>query len=137
MIELGKRLSVEELLASLEVFNRLRRESGALFEEYDLLLTPTLALPPQPLGKYSQNQDMEAIAFFAMCDDIGQFLPLFNITGQPAITLPLCWSEAGWPMGMQFVGRFGEEETLIRVASAFEEAMPWRDRIPPVHVSRG
>jgi amidase len=136
MVELGRRLSVEQLLASLEVFNRLRRESGKLFVDYDLLLTPTLALPPQPLGKYSQSQDMEAIEFFALCDDAGQFLPLFNITGQPAISLPLCWSEAGLPLGMQFVGRFGEEETLIRIASAFEVAMPWRERVPPVHVSR-
>lgn len=137
MVELGQRLSVVRLLASLEVFNQLRRESGKLFVDHDLLLTPTLALPPQPLGKYSQNQDMEAIEFFALCDDIGQFLPLFNITGQPAVSLPLCWSEAGLPLGMQFVGRFGEEETLIRVASAFEQALPWRERVPPVHVTRG
>jgi amidase len=136
MVELGRRLDVAELMRSFEVFNRLRRKSGVLFEEFDLLLTPTLGLPPQPLGKYSQDKDMDAIQFFALCDDIGQFLPLFNITGQPAISLPLWWSEEGLPLGMQFVGRFGEEETLIRVASAFEDDMPWRNRIPAVHVSR-
>lgn len=136
MVQLGQRLAVGELLDCFDVFNKLRRESGVLFEEHDLLLTPTLGLPPQPLGKYSQDQEMGAIEFFGLCEDIGQFLPLFNITGQPAISLPLCWSEAGLPLGMQFVGRFGEEETLIRLASGLEEAMPWRDRIPAVHVSR-
>jgi amidase len=62
-------------------------------------------------------------------------LPPFNVTGQPAISLPLGQTNSGLPVGVQFVARFGEEATLIRLASKFEQAMPWRDRIPPVHVS--
>lgn len=60
---------------------------------------------------------------------------LFNVTGTPSISLPLGESESGLPIGVQFAAPFGDEATLIRIAAAFEEAMPWKDRIPSVHVS--
>jgi amidase len=59
-----------------------------------------------------------------------------NVTGQPAISLPLGQSRSGLPIGLQFIARFGEERKLIRLASSLEREMPWHDRIPPVHVSR-
>ncbi len=61
---------------------------------------------------------------------------LFNVTGTPSISLPLGQSESGLPIGVQFAASFGDEAALIRIAAAFEEAMPWKDRTPPVHVSR-
>ncbi len=119
------------------VLNQVRRATGQFFRDYDLLLTPTLIQLPEPIGKYSQNAtDVDFLGFFRRCDETAVFLPLFNATGQPAISLPLVQSELGLPIGMQFVARFGDESTLIRLASAFEEAMPWRERIPPVHVSQ-
>jgi amidase len=113
----------------------VRRQVGRFMADYDLVLTPTLTLLPQPIGRYSQNiAGLEFYEFFRRCDEIGSHLPLFNVTGQPAISLPLFQSHSGVPIGIQFAARFGDEATLIRLAAAFEEAMPWRDRKPPVHV---
>jgi amidase len=134
--EYGKQLSASDLAQSYTTFNHIRRDVGEFFSEYDILLTPTLSLLPQPIGRYSQNiEGMDAIAYFKLCDEINQHLPLFNLTGQPAISLPLCQSDSGLPIGLQFVSHFGDEATLLRLATALEEEMPWKDRIPPVHVS--
>jgi amidase len=61
---------------------------------------------------------------------------LFNVTGTPSISLPLEHSESGLPIGVQFAAGFGDEAALIRMAAAFEDAMPWKDQLPPVQVSR-
>jgi amidase len=59
------------------------------------------------------------------------FTPLFNVTGQPAMSVPLHWNTSGLPIGMQFVARFGGEATLFRLAGQLEQAKPWFDRVPP------
>jgi len=137
LYEHGKRVTMAQLMTSLGVFNTIRREFGKMLEDIDLLLTPTLAMVPQPLRKYSQDQPFpDGLSFMRSMEDIGQYMAVFNITGLPAISLPLGQSKDGLPIGVQFVGRFGDEAGLFRIARAFEEAMPWRDRKPPVHVSR-
>ncbi len=134
--EYGKQLSASDLANAHATFNQIRRNIGRFFQPYDVLITPTLSLLPQPIGKYSQNtRGMDAIEFFKLCDTINQHLPLFNLTGQPAISLPLCQSESGLPIGIQFISHFGDEATLFRLASSLEREMPWSDRKPPVHVS--
>jgi amidase len=134
--EFGKQLTASDLAQSHVTFNHIRRDVGKFFQKYDLLLTPTLSLLPQLIGMFSQNvEGTDAIAFFKLCDEINQHLPLFNLTGQPAISLPLYQSKSGLPVGMQFVSRFGDEATLFRLASALEKEMPWIDRKPLVHVS--
>jgi amidase len=65
----------------------------------------------------------------------GPFTALFNITGQPAISLPLGWSSGGLPIGVQLVAPYGREDLLLRVAGALEVAMPWAGRVPPVSVA--
>ena len=132
----SKRLSISDLLNALTTLNRARRQVGQFFETYDLLLTPTTAQLPVPLGTIHLNQkisieEYEKTAFYWV-----PFTNLFNITGQPAISLPLGQSKDNLPIGMQFVARFGKEDVLLKVARAFEEVLPWFDRRPPVHVSK-
>jgi amidase len=117
--------------------NKLRRTFGQFFLEYDVLLTPTMSQLPQPLGKHAATRaDLDFISYNRLGDEIGMYTAPVNMTGQPAISLPLGQSKSGLPIGMQFVARFGDEGTLIRLASSFEKTMPWRDRIPPIHVTR-
>ncbi|HKM77183.1 MAG TPA: amidase [Candidatus Bathyarchaeia archaeon] len=128
---------VADLIRADSFLNKLRRSFGQFFQGYDVLLTPTLAQPPEPLSKYVLTRtDLDFVAFTRLGHETDMFLPVFNVTGQPAISLPLGQTKAGLPVGAQFIARFGEEATLIRLASAFEHATPWRDRIPPMHVSR-
>ena len=86
---------------------------------------------PIPLGLINVNEPDPIIAFAPTVDYV-PFTPIQNITGQPALSLPLCMSESGLPVGMMFSARFGDEATLFRLAAQLEEAMPWKDRHPHV-----
>jgi amidase len=137
LYHLAKGLTAARVAQAEEVYNAIRRKIGRFFQGYDLLLTPAIAQLGDPIGKYSQNvTDVDFIGFFRRCDQSDMFLAFANLTGQPAISLPLWHSDAGLPIGMQFVAHFGREDVLLRLASALEEALPWRERMPPVHVNR-
>jgi amidase len=134
--EEGKRISALDLLYAQAHGNMLSRSVGAFFETVDALVTPTIARPAIQLGTLNQNRKVETAMewtreVFAYCP----FTPLFNSTGQPAISLPLYATPAGLPVGVQIAGRFGDEATLIRLASQLEQARPWTMRKPSVHVS--
>jgi amidase len=136
LYDYAKTLTADDILKAYGVYNSLRQTSGAFFQDYDLLLTPTLIQKPDPLGRYSQSQDYPSfIDFFKTCDESCVFLPLFNHTGQPALSLPLHQSSDGLPIGMQFVARFGREDVLLRLGAILEQALPWKNRIPAVHAS--
>ena len=126
--------SAADVIRARAALNRTRRQLGAFFERYDLLLTPTIAQLPVPVGTIDQNQDVPLEKWFQGTSQFNAFTNLFNATGQPAISLPLCQSSAGLPIGIQFAARFGEEDLLIRMAGAFEAALPWADHKPPIHV---
>ena len=98
---------------------------------FDLLLTPTMGEPPVPLGTYDDSGP-DPLAAFRRAVPAGAFTALFNATGQPAISLPLHWTEAGLPVGVQLVAPFGREDLLIRVAAQLERARPGRTGRPPV-----
>ena len=97
---------------------------------WDLLLTPTLAEPPPPLEEFASNADDPA-APMRRAGRFCPFTPAFNMSGQPAISLPLHWSDDGLPVGVQLVAAYGREDLLLRVASQLESAHPWADRHPP------
>ena len=107
------------------------RRSPTYFEGIDVLLTPTLAEPPAPLGTFDSPPGEPLTGLFRAATYV-PFTPPFNVTGQPGISLPLHWNDAGLPIGVQFVGRFGDEETLLSLAGQLEEAAPWAGRRPPV-----
>jgi amidase len=135
--EYSKGLTGADMMMTEFVLNNFRRTFGKFFEEYDILLTPTLMKLPEPHGKYAKTRtDVDYVGYMRLCDEIRVHTTAANVTGQPAITLPLGHSQSGLPIGVQFMARFGEEGALIRLASSLEQEMPWRDRIPPVHASR-
>ena len=104
--------------------------SGGHGGQYDVLLTPTLGAPPPPLGWFTEagpEQEGQRIASFI------PYTAQFNMTGQPAVSLPLHWSADGLPVGVQLVAAYGREDLLVRLSAQLEQAAPWADRRPPVH----
>jgi amidase len=99
---------------------------------FDLLLTPTSAAPPPPLGYVSSTADEPFRGFFRSAP-YGAFTSAFNLSGQPAISLPLHWSAGGLPVGVQLAAAYGREDLLLQVAAQREHAAPWKDRRPPIH----
>jgi amidase len=136
MVEHGRGVSAQRLLDGMGTVNALTRAMGQFFSWYDVLLTPTLGALPAPLGEYDPHAAAQPRDTFAAWSHLESFLPVFNATGQPAISLPLHHSATGLPIGMHLVGRFGGEGMLLRLAASLEAALPWSGRIPPVHVSR-
>jgi amidase len=133
--EAGRRLTATRFLAAEAVYNTVTRQLGDFFRETDVLLTPTCTQPPLPLDAHNLDAPRGTVKdLFDHLAPIETFTALFNATGQPAMSLPLCWSKSGLPLGMQLVGRSGDEATLFRVAAALEEALPWSERRPPIHV---
>jgi amidase len=147
---LGRSFSAADYAGAARYAQRWSRQVGAFFSDYDVLLTPTLAQPP-PLHGALQPTPVESALLQAIGRlDAGWFMrvtglarellkkplsfipytPLFNVTGQPAISLPLHWNASGLPIGMQFVARMGDEATLFRLAGQLEQARPWFDRAP-------
>ncbi len=135
-VEEGRGISATELLIAMAHQNTVSRQVGAWFENYDVLVTPTIARPPAPLGDLDQNRKgMKPFEWTQYLFSYCPFTPLFNTTGQPAISLPLHWTADGLPVGVQIVGRFGDESALIRLASQLEEARPWASKRPPTHAA--
>ncbi len=131
LIELGRSLNGGQYLASVQELQKITRQIARYFEGIDVLLTPTLGEPPAPLGTFDSPPGEPLTGLFRAAAYV-PFTPPFNVTGQPAISLPLHWNGAGLPIGVQFVGRFGAEETLLSLAGQLEQAAPWAQRRPPV-----
>lgn len=130
LVERASRTAAADYLASLEWLQAYTRRVAAWWARgFDLLLTPTLPQPPLPLGSYPED-DLRRAAITAM--KVVTFTAPFNVTGQPAISLPLHWTAEGLPIGVQLVAAYGREDVLIRVASQLEDARPWADRRPPI-----
>ena len=96
----------------------------------DILVTPTLGRPPFPLGYV--GPDIDPFVALERLVGLTSFSMPFNVSGQPAISLPLHWNEAGLPIGVQLVAPYGREDLLLRVASQLEAAQPWAHRRPTV-----
>ena len=116
-------------VAALTRLQLRARKLVAFWAEHDLLLTPTLALPPVPVGWDTEPDDP-----WEQFDRAVRFTPFtaaFNVTGQPAVSLPLHWTDDGLPIGVQLVGPPLGDALLLRIAAQLEAAQPWSERRPP------
>ncbi len=133
--ELGQHVTAGRYLAAIEIYHRFQRQVAAWWAGgFDLLVTPTLTDPPPPIGEFLPDPAAPLDAFTRSGQLLTFTIP-FNVTGQPAISLPLHCSDTGLPIGVQLVSAFGREDVLIRVASQLEEAVNWGSRRPSVHAS--
>lgn len=130
IIERGRSVSGVQHSIDVEQYRLSSREIATDIAQYDVFLTPTLTQPPRPFGFWDMSEP-DIDAYNAKWTD-GVYLYLFNISGQPAMSLPMHWSADGLPIGVQIVGRPTDEATLIRVAAQLEAAQPWIDRRPPI-----
>lgn len=133
-VQHGLDIKAMELQNTLAVMNQLARTLGQFFQEHDVLLTPTLPVAPYKLGVLNANAPTTAQAWAEHLFSYTVFTAVFNVTGLPAMNVPLHWSDAGLPVGVQFGGRWGEEGLLFRLAGQLEQARPWARRTPSIHV---
>jgi amidase len=127
----GRQVNASEYLLALQDLQRLTRDIARFFINYDIWLTPTLGEPPVPLGTFRFSME-DPFALRRRMASFAPFTYISNVTGQPAMSVPLYWNGEGLPVGTHFVGRFGDEATLFRLAAQLEEAHPWAKRRPPV-----
>lgn len=134
--EAGRAATATDLVAAMQRMHTFRRETTQWWADgWDLLLTPTLASLPLPIGALDPDPDDQWACLFRAGAFV-PFTPAFNTTGQPAISVPLFHTDEGLPVGIQLVAAYGREDLLIRVASQLEAAHPWADRIPPDRTAR-
>jgi amidase len=133
LIEMGRGFNASQYLLAVTGLQRVTRNLAHQTAGYDLWLTPTLAEPPVPLGTFESPPDNPLYGMRRAADFI-PFTPMGNVTGQPAMSVPLHWNADGLPIGVHFIAKFGDEATLFRLAAQLEEARPWAERRPPVSV---
>ena len=129
--EKGRQCSASAYLLAETALQKVTRGIAPFFVGHDVWLTPTLGQPPVPLGTFDAPPE-DPLQVLSRVATFSPFTRIFNVTGQPAITLPLFWNADGLPIGTHLVARFGDEATLFRLAAQLEEARSWADRRPPV-----
>jgi amidase len=125
----GLEVRAPELFFAQGYLQAVTRAALGTLNAYDAVLTPTLALPPRPVGWFDEvepAQNFERQKLFT------PFTALYNVSGQPAVNVPLHWSADGLPIGVMLAGRMGDEGTLISLSAQLEQARPWKDRHPPI-----
>jgi amidase len=130
---MGKQVSASQYLIAKGVLAQAARSAAKFHETYDAWLTATLGTPPVKLGTI-QMEERNPLVSFAPLVEYVPFTALQNVTGQPAINVPLSWNSEGLPIGVQFVGRFGDELTLLQLAAQLEQAAPWADRYAQIRL---
>jgi len=130
-IRRGQRMTGERVMTAWRALRLACRDVLALFEEFDVYLTPVMGTPPPRIG-FIDPVNLEPREVGKRQARVFPFTPPFNFTGQPAMSVPLAWSADGLPLGMQFAGRYGDEASLFQLAGQLERAAPWIDRRPPV-----
>jgi Asp-tRNA(Asn)/Glu-tRNA(Gln) amidotransferase A subunit family amidase len=128
---LGEGVTAADYVRATQAAHRLGRQMAAFHASHDVLLTPGLATLPPPLGWIDMMMD-DVHEYWRRVFTFSPFTVWFNITGQPALMLPLGQSPRGLPLAVQIAGRYGDEATLFRLAAQLEAARPWIARTPPL-----
>ena len=130
MATYARSLSAVDYATSITATTAFRRNVQQWWADgHDLLVTPTLAQLPLPIGAI-HNDPESPMEPMRVAGDFVAFTTAYNVSGQPAISLPLHWTTDGIPVGIQLVAAYGREDLLLAIAAQLEEAMPWRDRRP-------
>ena len=127
--ERGLAVTTPELLFAQGYLQFVTRIAVAALSTYDAILSPTLALPPRPVGYFDEVEPAEN---FERQKRFAPFAAVYNVTGQPAVNVPLHWTAEGLPIGVMLAGRMGDEGTLISLSAQLEQGRPWQDRHPPL-----
>ena len=147
---IGKKISAEQFVTAKRRWNNFSQSMHALHQEYDVLLTPTLGSEPVKIGEFELGladkigtKIVNALGLHGLLLKSGMtkklalenleklpFTQLANLTGQPAMSVPLYWTDSGLPLGSQFIAPLGDEITLLQLAHQLEQAQPWFDRMP-------
>jgi amidase len=125
----GLKVTAGELIFAEAYLQAVTRNALTVFNQYDAFLSPTLASPPVPVGYFDEVDPAEN---FERQKRFTPYTALYNISGQPAVNLPLYWNADGLPIGVMLAGRIGDEATLISLSAQVEAARPWRDRHPAI-----
>jgi len=120
----------EDMYRARATFDQVGRILDEFLTRYDVILSPTTAVPPPMLGELSLDQPFEK--FVPAAINASPFTSVFNMGGHPAMSVPLHWNKDGLPIGTQFAGRFGDELTLLRLGAQLEQAAPWAAKRPKV-----
>lgn len=133
LAERGRDVRATEYSRAIATLHQMSRQLGQIFAHFDLILTPTLGTLPPPLGLIDQDMaDLDR--FLELNATFIPFTPLYNMTGCPAVSLPLEQSSDGLPIGVMLGAALGREDLLLAVAGQLERAHPWIDRVPPEHI---
>lgn len=128
MLGWGRQLSAVDYMRAQEGLRQTARDMAAFMQRFDLILSPTMTWAPPRLGVV--DMDLPLAEFGPLATRSSAFTIVYNITGQPAMSVPLHWSDEGLPVGVMFAGRFGAERSLLQLAAQLEQARPWFDRLP-------
>jgi Asp-tRNA(Asn)/Glu-tRNA(Gln) amidotransferase A subunit family amidase len=126
-LEAGRAASSADFYLACRKAHETGRRLAAFHKKYDVILSPTLSQPPLPRASFDYTTSE---GYTEHVWDFSAYTPLYNVTGQPALTLPLYWTRDGLPVGVQFAARFGGEDILYQLGGQIERAAPWANRIP-------
>ncbi len=130
--EYGKTFTAMDYHRANDILQNAAITLGQFMQQYDVILSPTLAAPPLKLGQINLSPDCDFQTWGQRAAVFSPFTQIANMTGQPAMSVPLAMSQGGLPIGVQFLGRYGEEALLLRLAGQLERAAPWAGRRPKI-----
>ena len=132
LAELGRQASAADYLTAVQRVQSAARSAATFHDTYDVLLTPTVASPPLPLGHFTASVAVHPLSPLYVDAEFARYTWIANATGQPAMSIPLHWDATGLPIGTHFTAAAGREDLLLRLAGQLEAAQPWSHHRPPL-----